>query len=87
MKTMRLEFGPHAGIRFTEMNDHGAIEKTKVGVYVLSKDFLAICLHDARPASASDRTADGERTSFKIDYTANPQIKSHCMMVLKRIDQ
>ncbi len=88
MKSMRLEFGPDATIRVTEMNERGVAEKAKTGVYVLSKDFLAICLHDSATTTTSAGT-DGERTSRKIDaaFAPTPNTKSHCTIVLRRGDR
>ncbi len=88
MKSMRLEFGPDATIRVTEMNDRGVAEKAKTGVYVLSKDILAICLHDSATNTTNAGT-DGERTSRKIDaaFAPTPHTKSHCTMVLRRGDR
>jgi uncharacterized protein (TIGR03067 family) len=84
-KTMRLEFGPQAMIRVTEFNEHGNPEKARTGVYILTKDFMSICLHDDA-AMANARQIDGERTSLKIDFTGKPIAKSHCTIVLKRAD-
>ncbi len=88
MKTMRLEFGPQATIRVMEMNERGTVEKTRMGVYVLTKDILAICLHDT-PATTTSVRPDGERTSLKIDgqFTATPHTKSNCTIVLRRADK
>jgi hypothetical protein len=79
-KTMKFEFGPQGTIRVMEAKDGGTWAKAKSGVYVLTHDYLCVCLHD------DHLQGSGERTSLKVDETFNdkPKGKSHCSMVLRR---
>jgi len=81
MKTMKLEFGPQATIRVTELDARGSSDnKTKQGVCVVSKDFIAVTI--------LDDMASGNRTSLKPNenFTDKPQTKSHFTVFLKRAD-
>jgi uncharacterized protein (TIGR03067 family) len=84
MKSLRVEFGKEGTLRATEIDSAvstgtGArAEPSKAGVYVLSKNYLAICLHD--DATGKDTTG-AERTTG-----SPPATKSQCTIFLKRAD-
>ncbi len=86
---MKVEFGAKGKIRVTEIdvNADDKTEDTKAGktarhgTYILTKDILAICLHDETTQASAVKPA-GE-TSFEA---GQPQAKSVCTMVLKRTD-
>ena len=67
--TMKAVLGSNGTIRVTEGESSAAHAKS--GVYVLSKDTLAICLH-------ADKTAEGD-TKAAADAP-----KPHCTIILKR---
>jgi hypothetical protein len=92
MKVMRVEFGPDATVRVTDITkeegmavnapanrDPAKSEKPMSGVCVVAKDYFAICLHDMA-------SPDGARTSMKPaeTFTSEPQTKPHFTLVLKR---
>ena len=83
MKSMRVEFGKEGTLRITESDslvsaEKGArAEQAKAGVYVLSKNYLAICVHDetaVRDGAATERIG------------GNPSMKSQCTILLKRTE-
>jgi uncharacterized protein (TIGR03067 family) len=84
LKSMRVEFGKEGTLRVTEIDSVLSAEKsagadpTKAGVYVLSKNYLAICLHDE--VTGKD-AAGAERTTASL-----PATKSQCTIFLKRAD-
>ncbi|WP_020473685.1 hypothetical protein [Zavarzinella formosa] len=92
-KSMKVEFGSQGKIRVTEIDPNVATDdktdddKTgkgaKTGTYILTKDFLAICLHDETTQASEVKPASGTETSFQ---SGQPQAKSVCTMVLKRSD-
>lgn len=47
--TMKVEFAPNGTVKVMETSGSGTTDKpiAKVGVYVLTNDFLALCVHDA----------------------------------------
>jgi uncharacterized protein (TIGR03067 family) len=86
MKAMRAEFGPMATLKITEtdaISTNAPADKSageaKQGVYVLSQDYLAICLHDTagRPTPGENRETTG-----RDQKTASN--KSYCTVILKR---
>ena len=68
--TMKAVLGSNGTIRVTEGESGSA--PAKAGVYVLSRDTLAICLH-------ADKTADSDTKAAAGDAP-----KPHCTIILKR---
>lgn len=77
-KSMKLAFGPQATIRVTELDATStapaADQKATGGVYVLTNEFLAICLHDEAAGSGARTDAASEK----------PITKSKCTVILQR---
>jgi uncharacterized protein (TIGR03067 family) len=83
--TVRFEFAGPGQARVT-MDDgaaktaddkkpaDGGKPGTKPAVYVLTSDYLAVCIHD-------DKAATGEKTGA---ITTEPSAKSYCSIILKR---
>src|SRR5437773_1275689 len=72
-------------------DSHGA----KEGVYVLAKDYLAVCVHDTHrspgsgaataPTPGAPVTPAGGTASDPTRFTAaSPEAKSYCTVILKR---
>jgi uncharacterized protein (TIGR03067 family) len=75
--TFKLDFGPNGTVKVTETetaNSSASPASAKAGVYVLTRDYLAICVHDANAKQGANGqvVADG------------PQSKSHCTVILRR---
>ncbi|MBY0456409.1 MAG: hypothetical protein K2V38_03665 [Gemmataceae bacterium] len=72
--TLKVEFGPNATIKVKETTGAAGSEKTadKVGVYVLTQDFLSLCVHDA-PAAGTGAAGN-----------ASGKEANKCTFVLKR---
>jgi uncharacterized protein (TIGR03067 family) len=72
--TMKVEFGPNGTVRVTEVSSDSAVPASpaKAGVYVLTADYLAICIHETAPAGGDGKASD-----------AAPA-KSRCSLFLKR---
>jgi hypothetical protein len=91
-KTMKFEFGPQGTIRVTDAKEGGTWAKAKTGVFVLTNDYLCVCLHDDQMQANGQFQGNGqiqvngERRSLKVDETFSdkPRGKSHCSMVFKR---
>lgn len=71
--TMKLTFGPNATLMATETTGETSTPTAaKKGVYVLTQDYLAICVHEeAKPTDANPK----------------PEIKGKCTVILKRGDK
>ena len=78
--TWKLTFADKGRINVTstDANTSGQPQanagEAKSGVYVLTNDVLAICVHDAK--AGTETSAAGTAGS--------PQVKSHCSIILKR---
>jgi hypothetical protein len=75
----------------TAANPTGAVRHLhKTGVYVLTHDYLAICLHEGptHRESASTGTVQlaGGTNQPVVTADIKPIVKSHCSVILKRID-
>ena len=80
--TFKVDFQKIGHAKVTDQSA-GATDKdkgaTREAVYVLTSDYLAVCVHDdkaggeVQPASGTDRTGSGQ-----------PASKSYCTLVLKR---
>jgi uncharacterized protein (TIGR03067 family) len=69
--TMTAVLGSNGTIRITETDSSNPNNnKTKSGVYVLSKETLAICVH-------------GDKTGGTV-VTSGEEPKPHCVIILKR---
>ncbi len=58
---------------------------TKAAVYVLTKDYLAVCVHDDK-GSGTDKPGDPARGGSGAITTAAPTSKSACSIILKRAE-
>lgn len=93
MAPLKVNFGPQGTIRVTEAQVADATKPTPgekrsqemAGVYVLTNDYLAICLHDNAPAQQGEVTAAGG--TVPQQGQTQPQMKSKCTVVLKRGDK
>lgn len=90
--TLTLDFADQGKIRVTESNkgeganpgaqpanDRG---QAKQGVYVLTQDFLAICLHDDKAGAA--QPAQQPAQAGATASSAQPTAKSYMSIILKR---
>jgi uncharacterized protein (TIGR03067 family) len=68
--TWKIEFGGQGTVSVQVQEGDGAA-MAKKGVYVLTKDMIALCLH-------AEESAAGAVT------TTGPNTKSHCSIILKR---
>ena len=75
MMTMKVEFGPNGTVKVTDTTPGATADAggAKAGVYVMTNDYLAVCVHAdqaERPAGAAADT--------------KPQGKSRCTVILRR---
>lgn len=87
LKTMKVQFAPKGTIQIWEQvkasgNEPNPSydEKAKSGTYILTADYLAVCVHDETGASEANQP-NQTTSSFR------PQAKSHCTMIFKRTDK
>ena len=93
MAPLKVDFGQQGTIRVTETQAVDATKPTPcekrnptmAGVYVLTSEYLAICLHDNAPAQPGEVTAAGGTVPQQNQN--QPQMKSKCTVVLKRGDK
>jgi hypothetical protein len=70
----------------------GAQPATKSGVYVLTQDYLAVCVHDTAPRAGTAATAQpGEvrpasATEAQPAAGTGPQQRSYCTVILRRTE-
>jgi hypothetical protein len=90
MPGMRVSFGPNGTILVAEANGDGVIESpgarppvggrshgsVKTGVYILSHDYMAICIHDVAPQPIQQAGAPL--------LTSGPTSQTRCTVFLKR---
>ncbi len=111
MKAMRVMFGPNGTVRVSEADDNkfsaapaaqpgappGAPSVAKSGVYVLTHDYLAVCVHDtaaprtgaaaaAQPQPDATRSATAAGIEAQPAAGAGPQQRSYCTVVLRRTE-
>jgi uncharacterized protein (TIGR03067 family) len=107
--TWKVDFQPNGQIRVTEQDQQGGSPAAqpgkpadtagrdnanqKSGVYVMTSDFLAVCLHDNNAGGGNaggntDRSANSTVKDREQDATrsgaSQPTNKSYCSIVLKR---
>jgi len=91
MQPMKVMFGPNGTLKATETNADGKFDPAggaaKSGVYILTRDYLAVCVHDKtdRPDTAigGEESPPGDAT--KRDAT-KPNNKTYCTVFLKRAE-
>ena len=92
MKAMRVEFAANNMIRVLETDASETVstedskttplgKDAKSGTYILTRDYLAVCLQD----TASGTGAGGTEKPAG-DSASRPQSKSYCTVILKRSD-
>ena len=98
MAPLKVDFGQQGTIRVTETQATDSTKPTPsekrgqpmTGVYVLTSEYLAICLHDNAPAQPGDVTPAGGTTAGQQNQNQNQnpsQMKSKCTVILKRGDR
>ena len=89
--TMRIEFtGPGKGrVTTTEGKEtdkvaakDGEKAAAKDAVFVLTSDYLAVCVHDEKPSLG----VDGKPRDRNTDAAYQPSTKGQCTVILKRTD-
>ena len=98
MKAMRFTFGPNATIQVAEANADGKFDTSapepagagrpaaagmKSGVYVLTNDYLAVCIHSDSARAGAGGTGD-VRPAGGAAGTDKPNAKTYCTVILKR---
>ena len=98
--TLKVVFGQNGTLKVTEQNAEASpapepgrpadtagrdpASASKSGVYVLTSDFLAVCIHDTA-ARGADRNGSGDTTAAdRVGGGSNPSAKSYCSIILKR---
>lgn len=90
--TMRIEFtGPGKGkVTTTEGKDgekvaskDGEKAVAKEAVFVLTSDYLAVCIHDEKP----NLGPDGKPRDRETDASYQPSTKAQCTIILKRAEK
>ncbi len=88
-KAMKFAFGLQGTIRVSEIEgtasaatDPSSDKKAASGIYGMTKDYLAICLHDE--ASTGKRGDDSKETPVKDERAGQPNAKSKCTVILQR---
>lgn len=77
-KTLRLQFAQQGKLRVTEIQDStsdGDPADAKEGVYVLTQDYLAVCVHSEKSATSADAAGT---------VAIEPNAKSRCTVILQR---
>ncbi|MBN9517267.1 hypothetical protein J0H58_01915 [bacterium] len=106
MRAMRVEFGHNGTIRVSEADDNkfstapaaqpgapsGTPSATKAGVYVLTHDYLAVCVHDTGARTGTAATTEPREvqpaaaTAAQPAGQVGPQQRSYCTVILRRTE-
>jgi uncharacterized protein (TIGR03067 family) len=77
---MKIDFADKGQVSITEIQSETGTRndnaEKKAGVYVLTNDYLAVCLHDENAA--------GGRNTNATSTAGTPQSKSKCTVIMKR---
>lgn len=101
VKAMRVEFGPKGTVRVTEADADNKFTPAgdtppatgsgvaKAGVYVLTQDYLAVCVHDQPAGAAATEIRPGGGTTTdqpRVGNAGQAQARSYCTVILRRAE-
>jgi uncharacterized protein (TIGR03067 family) len=83
--TWKVDFADKGMVRVKASEGESSTTTDKAGVYVLTSDMLAVCLHEAGTGTTGNTgTGTNNNANQSQVSTSGPNAKSDCTIVLKR---